>query len=268
MKVQQLKMFFNKVIKEFEIEKLSNEIKEYEGICNRELLDYFEALLFLEINILNDKTYNQEQIEKLKQLEIYRRVVKYNIYGYIKTYIEKMDKKLKITKFEENLSQYSVTYKGQELIEVFFEINKVKETMIELNYIKENIEKRKNAVDIILYELESELGDKNPYHQKYKKRNFDIEEIEKRWIINYETSIEKLENMLQILNSRDELNKEEKKISELSEEIYNEFLNEYNLYEKKSRQKTNIDFNEEKIQEKKLIKHHQLANIYKTTIYY
>ena len=142
MKVQQLKMFFNKVIKEFEIEKLSNEIKEYEGICNRELLDYFEALLFLEINILNDKTYNQEQIEKLKQLEIYRRVVKYNIYGYIKTYIEKMDKKLKITKFEENLSQYSVTYKGQELIEVFFENNKVKETMIELNYIKENIEKR------------------------------------------------------------------------------------------------------------------------------
>lgn len=75
---------------------LKNEIKKYDEIFKKELQEYLESLLMLEINIVNEQTYSKEKLELLKEIEIFRRIIKYNIYGYAKKTLVTIDDKINI----------------------------------------------------------------------------------------------------------------------------------------------------------------------------
>ena len=90
---EQIPFFDNQI--EILYKELKTKISQYNGkYKSEELKEYLKSLLALEIDILKDKSYNDEQLEELKKIKIARRIINFNVYGNLRKYLTKYDNTL------------------------------------------------------------------------------------------------------------------------------------------------------------------------------
>lgn len=89
---------------------LRQKISKYKGkYDSKEFKEFLLALLYLDIDILRDKTYSEEQLEQLKKIRIFRRLLDYNIYGSLRKFLTSTDNSLIFSEvYDEDSMVYQV----------------------------------------------------------------------------------------------------------------------------------------------------------------
>ena len=88
-------------------EDLEEELQSYKYIFSRDVYEYLESLINLEISALRQENISGEQVNTLAKLKIYRELLYYNICGRALTYKEKNTTKY----FEEDyINSFSINY--------------------------------------------------------------------------------------------------------------------------------------------------------------
>ena len=148
----------------FSIEKIQTEIKKYSGIYDKELLEYLKSLLMLEINIVNDKTYSKQKLELLKDIELFKRILKYNIFGYAKKTLEKAG--IETTReYDENNAYIFQSYNGIPIFDACISKEDIYEekTKFTIYELSENKKFRNEKLEELYQKYDSISDGQNPY---------------------------------------------------------------------------------------------------------
>lgn len=73
-------------------EELIEQLKEYKGLLNTEIIDYLNGIINLDYSVVRDDIIDIKTKEHLSELDIYRKFATYNIYNRTKKIIEDFDK--------------------------------------------------------------------------------------------------------------------------------------------------------------------------------
>lgn len=73
-------------------EELIEQLKEYKGLLNKEIIDYLNGIINLDYSAVRDDIIDVKIKEHLSELDIYKTVATYNIYNRTKKLIEDFDK--------------------------------------------------------------------------------------------------------------------------------------------------------------------------------
>ena len=223
-------------------QELREKIKEYKGIYSKELLEYLEALTTLEVDILKDNTYSKEQIEKLKQIELYRKIVNYNAHTISKKILSKIDE----------IAIDGDCLRGElratHLLSTLFDIRFMTEPYLNFDnnigiaFFKneDEPEKRKKEIEKLYKRFDEEDKKENPYDPREcrqpRRRKIGGPRIpvtfpHDDWEREHTSRLESYDLALKHLESMDGLTEQQIKENELSDMIYKRFEQEYGPFE-------------------------------------
>ena len=231
-------------------QELREKIKKYSGIYNKELLEYLEALTSLEIDILKDNTFSKEQVEKLKQIELYRKIVNYNAHTVSKKLLTEIEK---ITIDGDCLTgELRALYLHKRLFDIRFMtepfLNFDNNISIAFFQNEDEPEKREEKIKKIYKEFDKEDKKENPYDPREcrqpRKRKIGGPRIptiypHDEWEREHLSKLENYELALKYLEEKDGLTEQQTKENELSELIYNRFEKEYGPFDNDNEIKRN-----------------------------
>lgn len=227
--------FYNYELKEL-LKDLRKKITKYNGkYNNKEFKEHLEALLMLDIDILKDNTYNEEQVEEFKNINIYRRLINLNIYGSMKKFLSNLDESIvwpgRI--YNEDIAWYPVWKNNKEILTIDF-LNPISENeKVVITLPQETIvspEVRYKQIDKLIEQLYE------THKQTPKIKNL------KKWY--YHMKLGYIIDQLSSLRTReDKLTKEQKIINSYNYELYKELDKEYGPFKNTFR----LDHNNEKI---------------------
>ena len=264
----------------FTIENIEEELKKYKKIYSKELLRYLKAMLLLEINIASD-TYDKElqkyieeslSIEKNKtntveQLQLIKRIVRYNLFGYAKQTLKKSGINIKI-EYNEQCPKLVVYYNEILLFNSIFprENKKEKSANFIIYQIEENETIRKNIIRRLYGEYDTIYETENPYKKETKKlsRFSPISQYD-----NYEQKrkeeLKQLIRLIEELENRTKLTENQLEFKEKSKILCNTFKKEYGPFIKKIE---NIDYTGTEAKKQMLVKKSPFVSIQKITTMY
>lgn len=224
---------------------LREKLKEYNGIYSKELLEYLEALTTLEIDILKDNTYSKEQVEKLKQIELYRKIVNYNAHANSKKLLSEI-KKI-IIEGDYLTGELCAKYEFKTLFDIRFMKDPVlnPNNNISLAFFQneDEPEKRQKEIEKLYKKFDEEANLKNPYDPREcrqpRRRKIGGPRIPVTfpyddWEKEKTSRLEGYDLALKHLEDRKGLTEEQIKENELSNMIYNRFEQEYGPFDNNS----------------------------------
>ena len=202
---------------------LRTKITKYNGkYSSKEFKEYLESLLVLDIDILKDNTYNEEQIEELKKIKIFRRLINFNVYGSMRKLLSDIDECIVWpgTIYKEDITWYPVWKNEEEILTLDFlsqiEENKTVITLPQETIISPNV--RYEQIDKLIEHL----------YETYKKTP-EIKNL-KKWY--YHIKLGCIIDQLSSLRARrDDLTKEQKIINKYNLELYKKMDKEYGPFE-------------------------------------
>ena len=223
-------------------EELVNLLNGYNGILSKPMINYLNLLIELEFSVFKDYiSFGERNI--LSCLEIYQKVAIYNIYNRALKLIENSNNKFVIV---DNRNLY-------EGINIFYEDNNLK--LFGFDYGKRFLPFGKDyrswieSLDIGSVSLYQTVNDPNVIEFKYgevinilnnlykeKENDFSshrdfLGHIDKKWYSNYLLQVSCYENILRKLESKKSLTDNDKKIIDITNNIYNLFMDDYGLRE-------------------------------------
>ena len=266
----------------FTIENIEAEIKKYNGIYDKELLEYLKSLLMLEINIVNDKTYSKKKLELLKDIELFKRILKYNIFGYARKTLEKSG--IETTReYDENNTYLFQSYNGIPIFDACISKEdiyeeKAKFTIYELS---ENKELRNEKLEELYQKYDTISDGQNPYKDEANfkapkssrgKRKIGYVNIGKQLFNDYEDRRKKELNLIldaiERLEIRKELSEEQKKSQEQSQKVYEAFEKEYGPFKPQNEKIESSSLLLEESTSTTSLKETQFVKMYKHKRYY
>ena len=266
----------------FSIEKIQTEIKKYSGIYDKELLEYLKSLLMLEINIVNDKTYSKQKLELLKDIELFKRILKYNIFGYAKKTLEKAG--IETTReYDENNAYIFQSYNGIPIFDACISKEDIYEekTKFTIYELSENKKLRNEKLEELYQKYDSISDGQNPYKDEANfkapessrgKRKIGYINIGKQLFNDYEEKrkreLDLILDAIGRLETRKELTEEQKKSQEQSRKVYEAFEKEYGPFKQTKEKIESSSLLLEEITSTASLKETQFAKIYKHKRYY
>lgn len=244
--------FYNYELKDL-LENLRNKISKYNGeYNNKEFKEYLEALLTLDIDILKDNTYTEEQIEKFKRIDIYRRLMNFNIYGSMKKFLSTIDKTIiwPSRVYEEDKTYYLAWRDGERILDIDLDNEKPiisLETLVESRKIRYIQTKRKIEE---LYKNSKNMKEKQ---YKSEKKYYELMDM-----------IDEIKEML----TRKELNEEQINTQKYHDWVYKKFEEEYGPFKKNYERVENIETNNAVITGTSVVKETPVAVLKKVIEYY
>lgn len=266
----------------FSIEKIQTEIKKYSGIYDKELLEYLKSLLMLEINIVNDKTYSKQKLELLKDIELFKRILKYNIFGYAKKTLEKAG--IETTReYDENNAYIFQSYNGIPIFDACISKEDIYEekTKFTIYELSENKKLRNEKLEELYQKYDSISDGQNPYKDEANfkapkssrgKRKIGYINIGKQLFNDYEDKrkreLDLILDAIGRLETRKELTEEQKKSQEQSQKVYEAFEKEYGPFKQTKEKIESSSLLLEEITSTASLKETQFVKIYKHKRYY
>lgn len=195
-----------KIIKEKE--ELESKLRFYKKLYRKEIIDYYESLLNLEISTMNRDLIPEDVLEELRHLDFYKDLSRYNIYTHALSVLDNPKLKKSYTGREKlevispthikDYKVYSYNPEKDSIILYDFEINK--------DYRLGRINEIKNTrVDVIEKQIKNVEKDIRDFYMKYNIESFDLK-IEKEQL-EQARYIAELE--IKALNERDSEEKKE-----------------------------------------------------------
>lgn len=225
-------------------EELITLLKKYKGILTNPMIEYLNSLIELEFSVIRENISDCDRIA-LSELEVYKRIAKYNIYNRTLNLFNEQN--------VPEIQTYSNKdwYKG---LNVYYLLGEQKIPLFDFNYEEKEIDyklkrsgyKTMNIGTIYLYQtldykeelinkLKKLCAQQNPH--RYTFIPYIVGGPASKWGIDHEGLIRSYEKELVKLDSRKELTAEEKKEIEVRTRFFELLLEDYGL--------TNEDFIEE-----------------------
>lgn len=251
-------------------QELRQGIEDIKGIYSDELIEYLEALLSFEINIVNDNTYDEERLEVLKRLKIFRRLVDYNVFEYAKKIIRETDERLEITnRYFEYFPNFEANYNAYiEDSKTLFRTNFINEKGgSKISFTVYQTEKNDEKTEERLEELYKIYNDEKQAINPINKDNNIISSLDPHYLWQ-EKQNEKLyhyKTLIKEIKARRNLNDNEKIEEEIGNKIYETLKKEYGPFNKT---KGTIESSETMIKEYRTLKETPFVNIYTIKKYY
>lgn len=190
------------------MEKIKQELSQYKDILSKDMYDYLNALINLDISVISSKYIDDDKRKELKKLDIYDKIKIFNIYYGTLNILNRNDiKYFKEIRDFDNFKIYALLNNKHLLVyNANFSLVKGYIDLYEQSF---NMNVRKRARDKITKDLE--------VLRKYNYNNKNFYEIKR------------LENLLDNLREPYNLSSIDYNSIELSTKIFQLFLNEYNL---------------------------------------
>lgn len=224
-------------------EELIELLKGYEGILTEPMLNYLNSLIELEFSVIREYIEEKER-QALSELEVYKRIAIYNIYNRTQNLLSKKNSEFIIsgnndgreglhvsTKLiERNIKLFDFIYK--EVHSNGYNTNKIPDgykTMnigdISLYQTFESKELREAELDRVMRILERLYDERNPY-PSYPGV---IGGPGSNWIFDHARKIREYEEKFKQLDSKKELNDEDKREIEITGQIHDLLLEDFDL---------------------------------------
>lgn len=227
-------------------EELIDLLKKHRGILTNSILDYLNSLVELEFSVVRENISTEER-EILSELELYKKIATYNIYHRALQLLEQQKQpldidnngRLEISVQVENRKVELFSFDYQERISLRKDIPEEYKSMkignVCLYRTLQNQDIREKEINRVLRKLESLYASHNPYPHRHSV----VGGLDFYWERQHKERIEKLEDKLAELDSKKELTEVDKKEIELTNDIHQLLLADYEL--------TNEDFEERKM---------------------
>lgn len=244
--------FYNYELKEL-LKDLRSKISKYNGeYNNKEFKEYLEALLMLDIDILKDNTYSEAQIEKYKKIDIYRRLINFNVYGSMRKFLSTIDETIVWPSrvYTEDKTYYLAWHDGERILDIDLDNKKPiisLETLVESKKIRYTQAKKK--IDV-LYK-KSKIIKENSYQKE--KHYCDLMDM-----------INEIKDLL----TRKELDEEQINTQKYLDWVYKKIEEKYGPFEKNNDKEENIETNNAIITGTSIVKETPIATFQKRKIYY
>lgn len=216
-------------------------LKRESTILNKEVYEYLEGLMNLEMSVLDKNNIQDEIIRQLTELNFFKKLVIYNIYNRVKNNISTDPKKHLLR----NMHAFSVEYRDLERTDLLKFI--YDEMMLNL-YQQEpqNIEEKKEKRDIEITRLEKRIKNLIENEMLSNTQTYELSSTAKRLQVLKQLTNDEIKRQYEI----------NKKECELQQQMLEQILTENNL--------TLSDFEEIEIHggKKFLIKKYPHASIY------
>lgn len=227
-------------------EELIDLLKKHKEILTNSILDYLNSLVELEFSVVRENISTEER-EILSELELYKKIATYNIYHRALQLLEQQKQpldidnngRLEISVQVENRKVELFSFDYQERISLRKDIPEEYKSMkignVCLYRTLQNQDIREKEINRVLRKLESLYASHNPYPHRHSV----VGGLDFYWERQHKERIEKLEDKLAELDSKKELTEVDKKEIELTNDIHQLLLADYEL--------TNEDFEERKM---------------------
>ena len=227
-------------------EELIDLLKKHKEILTNSILDYLNSLVELEFSVVRENISTEER-EILSELELYKKIATYNIYHRALQLLEQQKQpldidnngRLEISVQVENRKVELFSFDYQERISLRKDIPEEYKSMkignVCLYRTLQNQDIREKEINRVLRKLESLYASHNPYPHRHSV----VGGLDFYWERQHKERIEELEKKLTELESKKELTEVDKKEIELTNDIHQLLLADYEL--------TNEDFEERKM---------------------
>jgi hypothetical protein len=164
-----------KIIKEKE--ELESRIEFYKKVYRCEIIDYYEALLNLEVSSVNRDLIHDDILEELRQTEFYKDLSRYNIFTHASNVLSNPELKRLYTGREKievitptNIKDYKVySYNPEKDSITLYDL--VIDQDSRLEKISEIKKDRLDIIDLKIKEIEKDMID---YKSKFNEEPFDL----------------------------------------------------------------------------------------------
>lgn len=227
-------------------EELIDLLKKHRGILTNSILDYLNSLVELEFSVVR-KNISTEEREILSELELYKKIATYNIYHRALQLLEQQKQPIDIDNNGSLIVSMQLENRRVELFSFDYqnrislrenipdEYKTMKIGTVSLYRTLQNQDIREKEINRVLRKLESLYASHNPYPHRHSV----VGGLDFYWERQHKERIEKLEDKLAELDSKKELTEVDKKEIELTNDIHQLLLADYEL--------TNEDFEERKM---------------------
>lgn len=223
-------------------EELLELLNGYKGILTKNILDYLKSLIELEFSVIREYISDSDR-KALAELDLYKQVAIYNIYNGVQKLINQQkgefiiygNNKVKHLIISTRLNDrdiklFDFDYKelhsdGWNISSVPSGFKTLKIGDVSLFQTIENKELREAELDRVMKILQILYDKRNPYSSS----NSVIGGPGATWLFEHEMEIEKYEKLFNKLDSKKELNDEDKKEIEITNQIHDLLLEEFGL---------------------------------------
>lgn len=229
-------------------------LNKYKAIINSWTYDYLYCLLNLEFSVIR-KNISDADRELLSELEIYKKVAKYNIYYRAKKILENSELGIEVGDNERGIQGIIAEKQlNNNVINIFdynymlspdidsYDIPEGFKTMhigeINLFHSIENKEIREKELINVMEKFDAEVDLGNPY----KSSKGIIGGPAPVWSFNHSRKLVDFEERFKKLDGKDSLTEDEKKEIEITNKIYELFLKDYGLSENDFGENTETEF--------------------------
>lgn len=214
-------------------ESLLEMLKKYKGILSSHTIDYLNSLIGLEFSVLRELISSDDR-DVISQLEIYRRIARYNIYNRSINIIKQTDYDVFLYETSTSLSiqarklnVFSLDYGNNSFFLIPDNYKNMMIGDITLFRIMENLENREAELERIMSRLEYLYGEKNPYRTPANYGSVGTGEYE--WDLEHLREISKYEELFKKIDGKQELSDEERIRVEVTTQINDLLLDDYGL---------------------------------------
>lgn len=234
-------------------------LKQYKAILSENAMDYLNSLISLDISAIKENV-DKVGLDNLSELKIYKEIAKYNIYSRAKRLAENSGLDLKVIDKEiginlglnilptveyGKLSLFHYDYSEKEFANKKQIPNGYRTDglgKIVLNQIKENTIARDKEIQDITNKLNTAYAEANPYNSN----NDPSGRLAASWEKERIPRIELFRKRLIELNTKVDLDEQERAIIEVSHRFHNLLLEDYGLHDEdftESKSNSNILLN-------------------------
>ena len=215
-------------------------LKQYQGILNSTINDYLFSLINLETSAVKDLISDNDS-KALEELEIYKKVLIYNIYNRMLNIINGLGHEFEIIDNKDGVEGLHVYDKDKEIKLFSFDYNNdflktnvshyassnlAKHQMeIMLYHAIHNDKVRKQKLEELRNELEILANTQNPFHHQQRI----VGDQASNWSITHTTKMNSLKDAINEISEKKDLTEKEQKELELTKMVYDSALEEFGL---------------------------------------
>lgn len=254
---------------------LLTELSKYKSNLPPEIIDYLHYLIELQFSVIKPIISEKEE-NKIKNLDIYKKITVYNIYNRAKQILQNNSKYVNLNNSNHKLigmiSEKKENYNvfAYDFSNVFLKNNKLISDMEQINLYTTIYDKELKEKELLKIQerYNKELESKKPYPDNSIYFNTDyyfFEEYNTEWEINHYAKLEFLRKKQRELESKNELTNDNKNAIKIQNYLFEIFLSDYGLTLNEFKKVNNIfleDKENESDKEKKLVKLNSNISIY------
>ena len=221
-------------------------LKQYKSILNTDMIDYLNSLIELKLSVTED-VISSDVRKSLSELDIYKKVVTYNIYNVVFDLTKEYEDNGKLS-FNVDASGFYVDFDDN--VEIFsyslinnahdYNIMNLYQTVHSEEKVEEEIERVINKLDHLHKQCNPYDYSKDPYGYPVIGGPGDY------WSGNHQSEIASYEGLLKTLKAKKELTSKEEKEIEITSKIHQDLIEVFNLDLNSFKEQEDISFYDSK----------------------